>query len=139
MAELDVRKLLAGHDPAQVIRAGAKDLLETAIKNGLRREHEALAFKYETHPELSVFISQVNAKPPRWRLVTTVDPIGRIEVVEEREELLEPELRFRVAHALVSGSHCGAAEARTRAANMRVRKEHVLLRDSQRHDREWNR
>lgn len=137
--EQSIRSIFAGQDPAEVIRRGASDFLKKAIANGERRDREARAHKYESNPELAVVISRVRDQPPLWCLRTHVAPVGKVEIYEESQASLIPELRHRITCALIRDNWCSPDEARKRAALMPVRVEHVLLRDSQRHEREWNR
>lgn len=138
--ERDLRKLFSGDDPGRRLREGAADWLKRAEANGLKREQEALRHVYDTTVELVVTISQVTHDPPLWRLECEVQPVGKITLTDRDKNQLIPELRHHVAKKLpVAAPGVLPDTARKLAANMQVRANYVLLRDSQRHESEWNR
>ena len=97
------RPNLIGVDFAQVLRKGAKDLMERAIKAGEKREREAAVYKYDTTQEIAVMVFEQRSNPPLWRMETLTElpyGIGTVTVYDETPRFLAAELRNVLADAL---------------------------------------
>lgn len=148
---LDMRVLLAGDDPARIIRAAAADLLDRAMKNTEKREREALRFKYTTRPTLQVTVEQVQYEPPVWRMRTTeplMAEVGCIQVEDTDPNMLESELRLKARNLLLQHGYADNGDgiepmerARQMVTDMKIERvgRIIALRDSQRVAGEWNR
>lgn len=148
--EPDIRAMFRGDDPGKHIRAGAKDLLERAMVNGIKRERDALQTKWTSTPTLMVQVEQVRYEPPLWRM-RTMRPVVEggqcVDVQEQDPKMLECEMRLKVRSELQRSGYFDGAPfkeqwetARKWAAEVTIEREPlILLRDSQRTNTEWNR
>lgn len=151
--EVDLRALFAGDDPARRVREGAADLMDRALRNTERREREQALHKYTRRDTLPVRVEQVQYNPPLWRM-TTLCPLGdgipAVHVDERNPHHLEAEMRIKVRSALLQAGYFDKPgvtvaeqyqEASAWVSAMKIERSGgvILLRDSQRHHREFNR
>lgn len=131
------RPELIGIDFARNLRAGAKDLMERAIKAGEKREREAAAYKYNTTQEIAVMVFEQRSNPPLWRMETLTElphGIGTVKVYDEVPRFLAAELRNVLAGKFELHGVCATPdEARHLACTVRIREMGtVRLKDSER-------
>lgn len=143
MAKPDIRKIFRGADAGAIIRAGAADLMQRAMANGLARERRLAAHAYMSKPTLMVQVEQVCSEPPIWRM-RTMQPVveggGLVEVLEQDPKMLEAEMRLKCRTELLKSGYFDTYpaderhnKAREWITAMRIEREPVIhLLDSER-------
>lgn len=135
------RQDLVGIDFNQILKAGARNMLDQAMRGEQTRMREASVHRYDTTQELSVLVFEERSNPPLWRmetLGTLPNDLPTVKVWDPEPAFLQAEMRNKLGGLFLVYDVCATPEeARKLSCKIVIREMGTIrLRDADRFEGE---